>query len=77
MQSSVPLQHGCAAGSCAQPVPGPGLWPCPAGAHPRLALRYFATVLVAAGLMRRANRPTDVPVEKLRFKAGGHSKRMQ
>lgn len=41
MQSSVALQHGCAAGSCAQPVLGLGSWPCPAGAHSMASSTVF------------------------------------
>lgn len=57
---------------------GPGLWPCPAGGHPLASsvvfcLWYFAIVILATELMRWANRPRNVPVQKLRFKAGGRS----
>lgn len=36
-------------------------------------LWYFAVVIVAAGLMRWANRLINVPIQKLHYKPGGYS----
>lgn len=75
----LPLQHGSAAvcspvrSVCSDPAYGPAQ----PELTPRPALRYFAIVLVAAGIMRWANRRRNVPVEKPRFKPGGHSKQTQ